>query len=641
MKRKTIAVCVTGFNWENESRIVNGIREGCLRSDIDLLVFATMVRKPEFNAEHTIPENVILGETEIFNLINYDITDGIIILGESIIDEKVIFSIREKAKAHGIPVMNINDPGHTLDKNIILSDKIAMEFIVRHLVVDHGLRKINFIGGFPGNLQTEERLTAYKKVLRENNIPIEEHRISYGEFWKKSYECTEEIIKSGDIPEAIVCASDTMAFFCMDSLKNNGYRIPEDVIVTGFDGISDCEAYSPTLTTARLAFQESGEKAVEIFCDIWAGRETEDIVYVDSVLIRQQSCGCVKVDEHSHLDFYNERYGELNTYKEFNSHLINLNTVFASAETSAEIYAGAKRGAEFFKMKKLFICICPDVENAVNTIADQAEYKGISEKMLCMYSFGSDVPVNTEFRSAELIPESFSGGEEPSFTAFSPIYFKDRFLGYIAYQPSKVKGCGDFFATWVLSIANNAGSFYMNNELEYVVRELENLYIRDPLTGLYNRRGMEKLRYDIIERAKAEGDFVTVLCADIDNLKPINDTYGHEAGDNAILRTAAAVNFSMPRDSVCTRTGGDEFCVILHHKNRDDVDKYIRDVDAALERYNNTAGLPYKIGCSCGYYSIDPDSIVSIDNMMIAADENMYKIKAAKKTLRRSADTAE
>ena len=153
MKRKTIAVCVTGFNWENESRIVNGIREGCLKHNVNLLVFATMVRKPEFNSEHTLPENVILGETEIFNLINYDITDGIVILGESIINESVISSIHEKARSHGIPVININDPNHILDKNIILSDKIAMEFIVRHLVEDHGLKKINFIGGFPGNLR--------------------------------------------------------------------------------------------------------------------------------------------------------------------------------------------------------------------------------------------------------------------------------------------------------------------------------------------------------------------------------------------------------------------------------------------------------------------------------------------------------
>lgn len=635
MKRKTIVVCVTGFNWENESRIVNGIYERCRELDINMLVFATMVRKPEFNSEHSLPESVILGETEIFNLINYNITDGIIILGESIIDESVIFSVHEKAKAHGIPVMNINDAKHTLDKNIILSDKIAMEFIIRHLVEDHGIRKINFIGGFPGNIQTEERLAAYKKVLTENGIPVEENRIAYGEFWKKAYECTEEFMKAEDKPEAIACASDTMAFFCMDYLKSHGYRIPEDIIVTGFDGISDCEAYSPTLTTARLAFQESGEKAVDIFMDIWAGRDVDDVVYVDSVLFKQQSCGCVKIDSSSHLDFYNERYGELNRFKEFNAHIIALNSIFANASSSAELYAEAKRGAEFFGLKRFYICVCCDVENGIqNYEGINTGYKGITDKMLAMYNFGSEIPAGTGFSSADYIPESFLDGEKSVFFAFSPIYFKERFIGYAAYESSKVKGFGDFFATWIMSISNNAGSFYLKNELESVARELENLYIRDPLTGLYNRRGMEKLKYGMIEHSRASGGWVTIVCADIDNLKPINDVYGHEAGDNAILQTASAIENSMPEGSVCTRTGGDEFCIILEHENEDDVKDYIAAVDEFLRKYNETSGLPYKVGCSCGYYSINSDSITSIDSMVKLADENMYSVKTRKKTNR-------
>lgn len=637
MKRKKIAVCVTGFNLENESRIINGIYEQCRSLDIDLLVFANMVKKPIFNAEHQLPESVILGETEIFNLINYDTTDGIIILGESLIDEKVMLSVQEKARSRGIPVVNVNDVTHTLDKNVLLSDKTAMEAVVRHLVEDHGLRKINFMGGFSGNLQTEERLAAYKKVLSENNIPIEESRISYGEFWQKAYDCTEEIINSGELPEAIVCASDAMAFFCMDCLKTHGYRIPDDIVVTGFDGVSDCEAYSPTLTTARHAFQESGETAVRIISDIWARRPVQDTVYVDAVLFRQQSCGCVKAkSDDLKADFYSERYGEMNTYKEFNFDLIALNTIFASASTSAELYAEAKRGAEFFRLKNLYICVRPSVEGGANNYDELlTTYSGISEKMLSMYDFSGNIVPGTEFSSAEYIPESFSDGEEPAFYAFSPIYFKERFIGYAAYEPSGVKGYrGDLFPTWLMTIANNAGSFYIKNELEAVARELENLYIRDPLTGLYNRRGMEKLKYNAIEQAKLSNGWVTIVCADIDNLKPINDIYGHEAGDNAILQTAYAIEASMPKGSVCTRTGGDEFCIILSHSSVDDVSRYIADVDEFLKKYNADSGLPYKVGCSCGYYSIHSGSITSIDSMIKLADENMYDVKTRKKTNR-------
>ena len=174
----------------------------------------------------------------------------------------------------------------------------------------------------------------------------------------------------------------------------------------------------------------------------------------------------------------------------------------------------------------------------------------------------------------------------------------------------------------------------MQNDLKYVVDELENLYIRDPLTGLYNRRGMDKLKYGMIEQARSLGGFVTIICADIDNLKPINDLYGHEAGDNAILRTANAIEASMPKGSICTRTGGDEFCIILSHKNENDVDEFIEQIDKFLADYNRTSGLPYKIGCSCGYSSIHSDRIVSLENMMTLADEDMYRVKARRKTNR-------
>ena len=634
MKRKTIAVCVTGYNWEYETRVVSGMRDRCKELDINLLVFASLLKKPELNAGRTLHESIIAGEVEIFNLINYELADGIAILGDSIISEEVIYNISAKAKKHGIPVVNINDPDHRLQKNIVLSDKIAMEFVVRHLVCDHGLKKINFIGGFPGNLQTEERLEAYKKVLTENNIPIEEERIAYGEFWKKSIECTENFIKSGEIPEAIVCASDTMAFFCMDCLKSHGYRIPDDIVVTGFDGVIDCESYDPPLTTVRRAFYESGEVAVNLFSDIWEGKETPDTILVDSVLERSRSCGCDGDINKDELDFYNTKYGYRNKAMEINYYVLETNTNFSNAETSVEIYREAQKAAYFFSLNSLYVCICSEVEDGTSSFknADTDRY-GISETMLSMTD-DEVIPSGTRFPSSRLVPTDIFNCEKARFFAFSPIYFKNRFLGYIAYEPTKMQGAGDFFATWLVTLSNNAGIFYMKNELEDVVDKLENLYIRDPLTGLYNRRGMEKLGKKVVEQARDNNGMLTVICVDIDRLKPINDNFGHEAGDNAILQTANAIKASVPRSSVSTRTGGDEYCIILANDNDEEIEGYIADIDSFLREYNEGSRLPYEVGCSCGFYSVPANQIESIDSMIKIADAKMYQQKAAKKANR-------
>lgn len=106
-----------------------------------------------------------------------------------------------------------------------------------------------------------------------------------------------------------------------------------------------------------------------------------------------------------------------------------------------------------------------------------------------------------------------------------------------------------------MALSNNTGSFYMNKKLELVVEQLENLNVREPLTGLYNRRGMSKYGVELLNNAKKENSCITVVCSDIDNLKPINDLYGHEAGDNAIVQTARAIDKAMPSGG-CKRENG-------------------------------------------------------------------------------------
>lgn len=637
-KRKTIAVCVTGYDNEYETRVVDGVYRACQAADINLLVFASLLRKPELNSERVLPENVIHGEIEIFRLINYNLIDGIIMLGESFVTTDVITNVRNRAKEHHIPVVNISDPAHETDINIILSDSVAMEYVMRHLVEEHGVRRINFIGGFPGNLQTEERLNAYKKILTEYHIPIEEKRIAYGEFWTKAKECTRKFMEvpGEEQPEAIVCASDAMALFCMDYLKSIGMRIPEDVIVTGFDGVKDCELCSPTLTTVRRAFGTAGRQAVSALAAIWKGENAEKKYYVESELIKNESCGCMKCahDEKN----YAERYKVQNRFIEFNTYILGMNSNFGNVADSKELYLDTIRGAEFFGLKQMFLCLCTDVENQ-NRMLDQAESGYISnsltERVVSMVQFGHEVPVGTEFASAQLLPVNLLDREKPVFYAFSPLYFKDRFLGYMAYEPSATSGsAGDLFATWILQISNNAGSFYMKNELRYVVDKLEGLYERDPLTGLYNRRGMNHNRR-VVECAARAGELVTVLCADVDNLKVVNDAYGHEGGDTVIIRAAMAISQALPEAAVCVRTGGDEFCAIFSHDEKVSVDDMIRHIDEILKDFNENSGLPYKAGCSCGYYSARISNVSELDDMMKIADENMYKVKVAKKAVRR------
>ena len=127
---------------------------------------------------------------------------------------------------------------------------------------------------------------------------------------------------------------------------------------------------------------------------------------------------------------------------------------------------------------------------------------------------------------------------------------------------------------------------------------------------------------------------ITVVCADVDDLKPINDTYGHEGGDKAILGVARVIRGCMPKEAVCARTGGDEFTAVLAGASDEAVCGYIESIGKELEERNNQSGDPFKIGCSCGYYTAKL-SEVPIETIERLADEAMYRVKAAKKVGRK------
>lgn len=636
MARKTIGVCVTGFNIEYETRVVEGIRARCAEQDINLLVFASLEHKTALYETEAMPESIFKGEAEVFNLVNYDMLDGVLVLGESIIDPSVVDRASAECKKRSIPFININDSLHRTEHNVELSDNDSMYKIIDHLITKHGCRKIDYISGFKVNLQSEERLDAYKRALADHGIPFEEERVRYGEFWRKASGCTDELL-AYDKPDAIACANDTMGIFCMERVQAHGYSVPGDIIVTGFDGTIDSEMCIPTLTTVRPAFYSAGYTAVEQIERLWAGEEVPQVVYCDSEFVPHESCGCVACDRPKRSSFYDKHYADSDDFIQLNLHIRSMNIRFSSARQAAELYADTVNGADFFRFEKMFICIRSDIEQYNDEMLEDVisdGYKHIPDKVVSMVQHGHSVPNGTVFPTKELVPMDILNGEKAVMFAFSPIYFNDKALGYIAYEPKGFGRRGQYFGNWLISINNNAGSFYMKNELQYIANRLADLHVRDPLTSLYNRRGLDKSLTKLMNQALEADVTITVVCADVDDLKPINDTYGHEGGDKAILGVARVIRGCMPKEAVCARTGGDEFTAVLAGASDEAVCGYIESIGKALEERNNQSGDPFKIGCSCGYYTAKL-SEVPIETIERLADEAMYRVKAAKKVGRK------
>ena len=164
---------------------------------------------------------------------------------------------------------------------------------------------------------------------------------------------------------------------------------------------------------------------------------------------------------------------------------------------------------------------------------------------------------------------------------------------------------------------------------QYLFEKLENMYKYDHLTGLYKRQGFTNALAKLKEDLKDDKKPLTVIMADLDGLKYINDTFGHSAGDNAIAVTAAALKEACPEDALCLRFGGDEMLAFVVGGCR--TDGILQSIKNKLDEYNASSGLEYEVHASCGEYQTVLDKKSDMEELVKKADMAMYENKRVSK----------
>jgi diguanylate cyclase (GGDEF)-like protein/PAS domain S-box-containing protein len=161
-------------------------------------------------------------------------------------------------------------------------------------------------------------------------------------------------------------------------------------------------------------------------------------------------------------------------------------------------------------------------------------------------------------------------------------------------------------------------------ERQREVRRLQELTLRDALTGLFNRRGLDVMLPELAKRAKRSGRPAVVVYGDIDRFKQLNDTQGHERGDEVLVAVAAALQAAFRETDLIARLGGDEFCVVAEV---DDIDpERLGDrLDAAVAAAGREVGLALSL--SHGEVVADWRGLESPGPVLAEADARMYDAK--------------
>jgi diguanylate cyclase (GGDEF)-like protein len=167
-------------------------------------------------------------------------------------------------------------------------------------------------------------------------------------------------------------------------------------------------------------------------------------------------------------------------------------------------------------------------------------------------------------------------------------------------------------------------------ERKRMEEELKRLAHYDTLTGAYNRGyGLELLQRQL-KLSKREKSPLLLAYSDLDNLKDINDEFGHDEGDRAMAQVAKLFKSILREVDIITRMGGDEFLLIFLDSSLNEIPIIRKRLSKELARLNRISKKPYKVEFSTGFSNYDPANPQSMDELIRIADQKMYEEKKRK-----------
>ena len=165
------------------------------------------------------------------------------------------------------------------------------------------------------------------------------------------------------------------------------------------------------------------------------------------------------------------------------------------------------------------------------------------------------------------------------------------------------------------------------DQLKGAEKKMRELALNDMLTGLYNRRGFMTFANQLLKLSDRAQRGLVLIYADLDDLKHINDNYGHEEGDSALVNVADVLNQTFRDSDVIGRVGGDEFAVLALEAKGESVETLRARLKENLERIEYSVDPLYKLTFSLGIIYYDPEKPQTIEELLRRADMLMYEEK--------------
>lgn len=624
--RKLIGVILAQPDAPYQEKLISGILEEAFGHNYDAAVFAPFTKDKNSQIWYE-------GEMNIFSMINYSVLDGIIFVPDTLrvddVNKKVEADIVEKFKK---PVVSVDIETKSFN-NIFTDDIQNIKKIISHLIEVHRITDIAFMTGIKGHPHATNRLTGYYEALVEHNIPIDRSRVFYGDFW---YDKGEEVVQSllndsRPMPQAIACASDTMAISVCEALRTHGIRVPEDIAVTGYDSIEEGINYVPNITSSDIPAENTGKRAMSLLHSLMTGTQFNDDRCGTNITVGK-SCGC-SVNAAEEYRRKQKKRLDAEICDQFNAtYNFMLESLISEQDLEKYMHTLAWYTYQIGNASTFCLALCDDWDSPDESDYRQNGYSGIMSMPLRKSAGTARVNPEYTFELSRMFPMLYERRPKPTAFYFSPVHFNKRCFGYSVYSygddtPAPYPQC---YRQWMKYVIASLESLRRQRNLTYLYKKMEDSAVTDLLTGIYNRNGFNMYSDDIFGKVRKNGGKLLLILGDMNNLKYINDTFGHMEGDFAIKSAADAFRYACSGEKglMCFRIGGDEYVIMGSADGTEDESERIADkVREYLKRINDSADKPYSISVSIGAFCGVTDGCDNVEKPFAIADERMFEAK--------------
>ena len=287
-KRKTVGVFLAQVSRVWGTEFMAGVQQAAEDHDINLVCFVGG------QPSSLVNPGQLQNSYGLYDLVKPNQFDGLILAADI---------------AHGLNEKEIQDfcrsfaptpmVAHAIETDGVphlLADNIkGMKFIMRHLIEEHGYKRIAFVRGVKGQIEAETRFDVYKSELAAHDIPFDENLVVDGDFTPDSGRAAVRILieERGVRFQVVVAANDRMAFGALEALQKRGIPVPDTVALTGFDDVLEAQSLGVPLTTVRQSFSDIGRDAFETLLQRMDGKIVSHSRVVDTNMVIRWSCGCL------------------------------------------------------------------------------------------------------------------------------------------------------------------------------------------------------------------------------------------------------------------------------------------------------------------------------------------------------------